>query len=546
MMKVRRAEYKGMSIEAAGGKGISIRVAALAALLTLLFFVPGCGSKVELAKDPFFEKWSTLAEESHGSSPAPRVRTHEIPGDPSESVLIETELLKTTEQKKLPQNKVTLKMRNADVPTVLRALARVADQNILLRTEVKGTVSVDFDEVPWDDAFMSILRSRGLSYFWEGNIIRVATFEDLENDLRWQSIREKRMEQQIIRSRMAPLHTMVIPVDYANVHQLRDNLIEFLTKKEDGEPYGSIRVNEHTNSLIVNATRSDLEKVVPLVDKMDQPTPQIRIEASIVETTSDTARNLGVQWGGLYSNTTGSHGYWITPGGSGGDASTDPSAGGYTPNYGTSGLSGHGMNVNLPGATFGADQIGASLGLMYGRLGGNILELQLQALQTAGRLNILSKPSITALDNQTAFTENGRRIPYVTMDEDGDQTVEWEDAVLRLEITPHVIDEDTLKMKIVIKKDEVDFTYTVGTQGNPVIIKKQTDTTLIVNDGETIVISGLSQEREIASESGVPGLKGIPGLRWLFRSEGTSQEMEEVLIFITPRILKTEAVASGK
>ncbi len=163
--------------------------------------------------------------------------------------------------------------------------------------------------------------------------------------------------------------------------------------------------------------------------------------------------------------------------------------------------------------------------------------MQLSALQSRGKLNILSSPSITTLDNQMAFTENGERVPFVSYS-DGDQEVSWEDAVLRLEITPHVIDGQSLKMKILIKKDEVDTSRDVA--GNPYIIKKQTDTTLIVNDGETVVISGLSKQRTSGGDAGVPGLKDIPGLGYLFKADSKAEKLEEVLIFITPRILKPE------
>ena len=166
----------------------------------------------------------------------------------------------------------------------------------------------------------------------------------------------------------------------------------------------------------------------------------------------------------------------------------------------------------------------ASLGLMFGSIGGNLLDLQLSALQNDGKLNILSSPSITTLDNQKAFTENGERVPYSTLDTTVNppiRTVKFEDAVLRLEITPHVIDGQNLLMKILVKKDEVDTSSNVD--GNPFIIKKQTETTLIVQDGETIVISGLTKQRERASVSGVPGLKDIPVLGWLFKGEGKSE-----------------------
>jgi type IV pilus assembly protein PilQ len=183
---------------------------------------------------------------------------------------------------------------------------------------------------------------------------------------------------------------------------------------------------------------------------------------------------------------------------------------------------------------------------MIGTLGGNILDMQLNALQRDSKLNILSSPSITTLNNQKAFTENGERVPYSTLDTSvtpPTRVVKFEDAVLRLEITPHVIDEQTLSMKILVKKDEVDPIRNVD--GNPYIIKKTTETNLIVRNGETIVISGLTKQRTLGGDSGLPGLKDVPVLGWLFKSDDRSQKMEEVLIFITPKILAPYQVSAA-
>jgi type IV pilus assembly protein PilQ len=210
-------------------------------------------------------------------------------------------------------------------------------------------------------------------------------------------------------------------------------------------------------------------------------------------------------------------------------------------------LTGQGFGVNFPAAATAIASAGGagSLGLIFGTLGGNILEMQLNALQNDGKLNILSSPSITTLDNQTAYTENGERVPYVTQQVSGGivtNTVSFEDVVLRLEITPHVIDDKNLKMKVVVKKNEINPARNV--LGNPGIFKKETSTNLIVRDGETIVISGLTKDTVQDSESGIPGMKDVPGLGWLFKSLGTSETKEEVLIFITPRILPVPTVAA--
>lgn len=519
------------------------KLAWLFLMIMVGVLVFGCAGTKEIKKDPFFEKWNLEAKRSVGKSPVARVRSLKIPDEPG---MIGGEKVK---EKLLPTIKVTLVMRDTEIGVVLRTLAKAASQNILIKSEIKGKINADFRRVAWDEAFLSIMRSKMLTYVWEGNIIRITTAADLENDLALEKIQRQKREQQIIRNRLSPLLTMIVPVDYADPEKLKENLAGFLTRNEKGEPYGSVKVDEHTNSLIIQAVRIDLEKIVPMISKIDKPTPQIRIEANIVETTKQTARDLGVQWGGIYGNSisTGNRtsDYFITPGGSAGTPGMNPKGGGYVPAYGSAGISGQGMGVNFPVSTSAMTNAGglASLGLMFGKLGGNILEIQLTALQSEGKLNILSSPSITTLDNQMAFTENGERIPYVSYEE-GEQEVKWEDAVLRLEITPHVIDGRNMKMKILVKKDEVDPSRNV--QGNPYIIKKQTDTTLIVRDGETIVISGLSRRRSSGGDSGIPWLKDVPGLGYLFKGENKAEEKEEVLIFITPHILKPETYVESE
>jgi type IV pilus assembly protein PilQ len=508
---------------------------ALAGVMISTFMILGCAGQQAVQKDPFFEKWTTMADTATGHSPAPRERS---------STVIQ-ELLKksgetgreeaTAPVRKLPTQMVSLKMRQADIKTVLRALARIVDHNILVKTEIQGDVTIDFRDVPWDQAFKSLLGTKGLTYTWEGDIIRVLTFEDQELDL-------KRKTQEMGVRWVEPLVTVLVPIDYAKPSDMKENLETFLTRSKEDKPRGSVRVDEHSNSLIISAIKDDLVRMMPIIEKIDKPTPQIQIKANIVETSKDTARNLGIQWGGMYARQAGNSNLFVTPGGSAGSTTPPGSglSGGYTPTTGATGIGGQGFGVNFPVAASALSGGAASLGLIFGSIGGNLLDIQLSALQKDGKLNILSSPSITTLDNQKAFTENGQRVPYSTLDTrvvPPVRTVKFEDVVLRLEITPHVIDGQNLVMKILVKKDEVDLSNTVD--GNPFIIKKQTETTLIVRDGETIVISGLTKLKETKTSSGVPSLKDVPGLGWLFKGEGKSETMEEVLIFITPRILPT-------
>jgi len=532
------AKEGGLTLADKNGRRI---IGRLAVVFSLGVVIAGCAESKMAKKDPFFEKWNTMAETNRGYSPAPRSRENI-----RELVKEEEARLKAQKERfkgiTLPVNTVSLKIRQADVKVVLRSLARIINQNLLIRDDIKGEVSVDFKDTPWNRAFNSIIKNQGLAYEWEGNIIRVMTVADKEQDL-------KRKTQDKDERLVDPLITVFIPIDYADTKILRENLLDLLTKDKDGKPRGSIRVDEYTRGLILQAIRDDLEKILPIIDQIDKPTHQILIKANIVETTKSTARNLGVQWGGMYNPALGDHNLWVTPGGTTtiGSAISNPIAGGYTPTLGSPGLSGQGFGVNFPAAATAITAAGGigSLGLMFGTIGGNILEMQLNALQNDGKLNILSTPSITTLDNQMAYTENGERVPYVTQQVSGGvvtNTVTFEDVVLRLEITPHVIDDKNLKMKVVVKKNEIDPSLTV--LGNPGILKKETSTNLIIRDGETIVISGLTKDTIQNSESGIPGMKDIPGLGWLFKSLGASETKEEVLIFITPRILPVPTVAA--
>lgn len=500
-------------------------------LVLILFLMVGCASdKKTTKKDPFFDKWSAMGETAKGTSPKAKDKVIELPTDAQVE-----EMIKVGQQDDgaLPTLKVTMKLRQADVKSVLRSLARIAGQNLLIKNEVKGDISVDFRNVPWNEAFTSILKDQGLTYAWEGDILRVMTLADLDQDF-------KRKSQQLGTKLVEPLITVMVGIDYADAAKLKENVQEFLTKDKDGKPRGSVKVDEHSNALIISAIREDLRRMVPIIQKIDKPTAQIYIKAQIVETTKEIARDLGIQWGGFYKTGIGNHTGYVTPGGKAGTVNATTGRVEYIPTTGagTSGISGEGMGVNFPVSSDAISKAGGvgSLGLMFGTIGGNILEVQLTALEDEGKLNILSSPSITTLDNQKAFTENGKRIPYVSLNESGEQEVKFEDVVLRLEITPHVIDDENLKLKILVKKDEVDPNNNV--RGNPYIFKKQTETTLIVKNGETVVISGLSRQQISNGETGVPWLKDIPGVGYLFKGTSMGDAKEEVLIFITPQVLK--------
>ena len=407
-------------------------------------------------------------------------------------------------------------MHNVDVTTLLRALARSANQNIVISEKVKGKTSIFLREAPWDQAFKTILRTNGLTYAWEGDIIRILTAQDMELDL------TRETHKKGLRL-VGPLLTRIIPIQYADAKNLQANFEKLLTKNKAEKPLGAVMVDEHSNALVIKAIPIDIEKMVALVHKLDKPTPQILIEARIVEATSETARELGVQWGGLMHD----NNYWVYPGANAsGVLGNSLSGGSIDP---TSGFA-----ASFPAALTGG--AGLTLGFAAENIGRNILTAQLSALQRDGKLNILSSPSITTIDNKPALIESGDEVPYQTTDAEGNPTVTYKKADLSLQVTPHVIEGETLKLKIVTSKDELDFSRTVA--GNPTIITKKAETNVILFDGQTTVIGGLNKETTNDSESGIPGLKDIPLLGYLFKGDSNSNKMEDILIFITPHILK--------
>ncbi len=503
----------------------------------LIFFIGCSGDLKSTKKDPFFEKWNTLAESSQGHSPEASPKKIDLPTSPNKKS--QTGPVMGETDRKLPTKPLNLTMRQAELKSVLRAMAKSVNKNLLVKNDLKGEISVDFRSVPWDQAFTGLLKTHGLSYMWEGNVIRVVSIEDVERELK-QKVQMRDIEW--VEPLMDPV---IIKIDYADAKKLEKTLQSFLTKDKDGKTRGSVILDEHSNALVIAANAQDMARMIPIIASVDKPTPQVLIKANIVETTKGTARDLGVMWGGMYKGNLGNKNIYATPGGNTGTG--DPMSGAYLPTQtGGRGIGGQGFASNFPVPGI-ADAAGAaSLGLIYGVIGESLLEVQLQALQQDNKLNILSSPSITTLDNQKAFTENGERVPYTTLESTGTgstptMTTKFEDVVLRLEITPHVIDGKNLKMTISVKKDEVDMTRK-SSLGDPYIIKKKTETVLIVKDGETIVISGLTKQRLSDGDSGWPLLKDIPVLGYLFKADSKSETMEEVLIFITPHILQVAGV----
>lgn len=540
-------------------KRVLVTVCCAAALILSIF-----GCRKEQQQTALLDTWKSVADSAPGHSPTHKpnmvdVRKRVDQGLKPEEVKIEPE-------KPLPNMPVSLRMHKAPLPAVLQSLSRAGGVSLMLSPDMTGEVSVNIERQPWDQVFRGIVATNGLTFKWEGDILRVMTLKDVENDLQITEVKTKLAEQTIKKKEAEPLITRVIPIRYADAQNMQNIVRDiFLGLTSAGTPVAGgaaqsgqvsvagkrISLDNTTNSLIIRTTREEMIAVYETIDRLDRPKKQINIKAWIVETNSDTARDLGIQWGGLFRQSPidgNGNAMWVTPGGTRGTLSAPTTGFGaspgsydyqYNPNLGT-GVSPAGFGLNFldnifPATTYGA--LGSAINLMFGKLDGNLIELQLNALARENKVEILSSPSITTMDNIPAITENGENVPFVTTDDLGRRTVSFQDAVLRLEIRPHVIDSEYLKLYITVKNDQVDPNRANDVQGNPRIIKKQTLTTLITRDGETVVISGLSRGRTSGGESGLPGIKDIPLLGWVAKGERKSKADEEVLIFITPKVL---------
>ena len=490
-----------------------VKIAAAGACCLLL--LSSCAANKQSTNDPFMDKWRARAQESRGHSPGPASTPEDLVKAPA--VTPPEARIEVEKERPLPTKRISMTMSNVDVAVLLRALARAAEVNIILNNKVTGRANINITQAPWDQVFLSILRTHNLSYAWQGDIVRIMTADDLEEELRKET---RRRELQI----SEPTMTRIVPVKFGSAEKLQENMKNFLSVDKAGKPVGSVLVDQHSNALIVNAVPRDINTILSVLEKLDKPTPQVLIEAFIVEANRDVARELGVQWGGAVQLSGGDRRSFLT----GRDNSALPG------DVGTGVNPTAGNVVDLPLAAASA----TSFGFIYQNVGKALLAAQLTALQDEGKLNILSSPSITTLDNQQALIESGRDIPFQTV-EDGEVNIEYKKAVLSLKVTPHVIDSKTIKLGVSVKKDEVDFSQSV--LGNPTIVTKNAETNVIQFDGQTLVIGGLNKETSSDGRTGTPGLLNVPILGWLFKTEAKRNEKEDLLIFITPTILKPQA-----
>ncbi|MCS6799568.1 MAG: type IV pilus secretin PilQ [Myxococcota bacterium] len=421
--------------------------------------------------------------------------------------------------------RIDLDFKDADIHNILRLLADVGGVNIVTSDDVQGTVTIRMRNVPWDQALEVILQAKGLGMVRRGNLIRVAPLETLEKE------REAAIARQKQREVLAQLSTRIVPVSYARATDLSPRVRELLSGR------GSVSVDERTNVLIVRDIAENLDDVEELVRTLDTQTPQVLVEARIVEATSQYTRDVGIQWGGDASMGTATG----NPTGLQFPSDVSIAGGNYDQNTPTAGLSPvveridpSNFAVNLPAIT--GTGIGGALGLSFGSIGGNVnLAVRLSAAESNGVVRIISSPRILTLDNHEAHIAQGTLIPYSQVSAQGVQTA-FQEAKLELRVRPHVTSDGSIAMHVRVTRDEPDFTRT-SARGDPTILKREAETDLLVPDGHTAVIGGIYTRNTGRNVDQVPFFGDLPILGVLFQRRRVRDERNELLIFLTPRIV---------
>ncbi|WDT77642.1 MAG: type IV pilus secretin PilQ [Candidatus Manganitrophus sp.] len=402
--------------------------------------------------------------------------------------------------------RISLDFQDADLANVIRLIADVSNLNIVLGEDVKGKVTLKLINVPWDQALDIILKMNNFGQIREGNIVRIAT---LTNIARQQDEEALAKETKI---KAEDLLTRVIHVNYGKAADLTESVKKLLSSR------GDITIDSRTNTLIVKDIQKNLDEVSRLVRTIDTQTPQVVIEARIVQVAPTFNRSLGIQWGASTQTVSGGNILGLR-GGGGGPAAV----------FGTPDPQ---FAVNLPAASnFGG------LGFTFGRFTDNPinLDLRLSAGESQGLTRIVSTPKVSVLNNQEAKIEQGESIPFSTVSQAGTQTT-FVDANLTLLVTPHISSDGGIIMKIKVSKNAPGETRP-GASG-PSILKKEATTNVLVKDGETTVIGGIYEVTNTDSISGIPYLMDIPFLGWLFKTTTKREDTSELLVFLTPRIIK--------
>ncbi len=431
--------------------------------------------------------------------------------------------------------RLTLNFQEIETRAVLQLLADASGQNIVVSDSVNGNVTLRLQNVPWDQALDIVLRTKGLDKRKQDNVIIVAPQEELASREKADLAAKKDMQE------LAPLRSDYLQVNYAKAKD-----IEALIKSQGGtllSNRGNVSVDERTNTLLLQDTADRLADIRRLVATLDIPVRQVLIEARIVIVNDDFKRDLGARLGFTTVQANGNNGIWTT---SGTAQATDTSLGSALNNLSKNGTP---YPVNIPTGTGGAPQrynvnlpatIPGASSIALGILGSNYLvDLELSAAQAETRAEVISSPRVITANQKEATIETGTEIPYQQSASSGATTISFKKAVLSLKVTPQITPDNRIILDLDVKKDSVG-TITVASGGVnvPSIDTKEIVTQVLMNDGQTVVLGGVLETTHRDDQTKVPLLGDIPLLGHLFKENLKTNNKDELLIFVTPKIVR--------
>ncbi len=441
----------------------------------------------------------------------------------------------TLKQQEFTGQKLSLNFQSIEVRSVLQMLADINNINLVTSDTVTGSVTLALKNVPWDQALSIILKTKGLDKRVNGNVMLIAPADEI-------AAREKlELENLQAKRQLEPLRTEFVQVSYAKASDIADLL------KGEGNSLlserGSVTIDERTNTLLVNDTASKLAEVRELVTTLDIPIRQVLIESRIVIATSDFGHDLGVRFGATGVDTSGNNQIYVSSASLGG---TDTMIASASSNLNSSGSPfpislpslGDRLNINLPAVPSRGNPAGLALAFLDSDY---LLDLELTALQAEGSGEIISNPRVVTSDQNEAIIRQGKEIPYQSIS-DGGVSVEFKNAVLQLTVTPQITPDNRVFMTINVKKDEPDFSRQVN--GTPPIDVREVNTEVLLKDGETVVLGGIYEQSDSTSREKVPYLGDIPFLGALFRRDAISESKSELLVFITPKIMRDQVTVN--
>lgn len=434
--------------------------------------------------------------------------------------------------------KVSFNFQNIEVRSALLLLTDLpgVHLNIIVNDTVTGNITLRLKNVPWDQALDIILESRDLGMRRIDNVIMV----DLKVNINEREKRELAAQQEI--KKLEPLRTEFIRVNYSKAEDLRKLLQSSSTGSgKTGHSFlsdrGNVSIDERTNTLIIQDTNERLQEIRQLINSLDTPVRQVLIESRVVIASDDFGQSLGVRFGYSANKDLG-NGYGAVVGGKArGDTVYSSGTAFQTTGGGTTGSEGY--IVSLP-ETLASGQ-SAALGLAIGKIGTYLLQLELSALQTENRGEIIASPRVITANQKKASIIQGTQIPYRGSAGVGATAeVEFKDAVLKLEVTPQITPDDRIIMDLLVSKDAPS-TINIAGGSEIAIDKREVTTQVLVDNGETVVLGGVYEQTLEHNVSRVPFLSDLPLVGNLFRNRTKKDEKSELLIFVTPKILKEKS-----